>query len=91
MVHVVLLLKKERIEKFMKTGNTVFIYKNELYKACFQNNITYGKSKDLANRTQSDKILTDRAYEITSNPIYDGHQRGLASTIYTFFDKTIRC
>ena len=53
--------------------------------------MTHGKSKDLANRTQSDKILTDKAYEIASNPIYNGHQRGLASTIYTFFDKTIRC
>ena len=26
---------KERIEKFMKTGNTDFIYKNELDKASF--------------------------------------------------------
>ena len=27
---------KERIEKFMQTGNTDFIYRNELDKACFQ-------------------------------------------------------
>ena len=27
---------KERIEKFMETGNTDFIYRNELDKACFQ-------------------------------------------------------
>ena len=27
--------KKERTEKFMQTGNTDFIYKNELDKACF--------------------------------------------------------
>ena len=26
---------KERIEKFMQTGNTDFIYRNELDKACF--------------------------------------------------------
>ena len=26
---------KQRIEKFMQTGNTDFIYKNELDKACF--------------------------------------------------------
>ena len=26
---------KERIEKFMQTGNTNFIYKNQLDKACF--------------------------------------------------------
>ena len=30
---------KERIEKFMQTGNTDFIFKNELDKACFQLNI----------------------------------------------------
>ena len=45
----------ERIEKFMQTGNTDFIYKNQLEKACFQHDMAYGKSKDLAKRTQSDK------------------------------------
>ena len=30
---------KERIEKFMQTGNTDFICKNELDKACFQHNM----------------------------------------------------
>ena len=34
---------KERIEKFMQTGNTNFIYKNELDKACFLHDIAYGK------------------------------------------------
>ena len=47
---------KERIEKFMQTGNTDFIYKNELHKACFQNDMAYGKPKDLAKRTKSDKV-----------------------------------
>ena len=46
---------KERIEKFMKTGNTDFIYRNELDKACFQHYMAYGKTKDLVKRTQSDK------------------------------------
>ena len=40
------------IEKFMKTGNTDFIYKNELNKACFQHHMAYQKSKDLIKRTQ---------------------------------------
>ena len=44
---------KERVEKFMKTGNIDFIYKNELDKTCFQHDMAYGKSKDLAKRTQS--------------------------------------
>ena len=38
---------KERIEKFMQTGNTEFIYRNELDKTCFQHDMAYGKSKDL--------------------------------------------
>ena len=50
---------KERIDKFMQIGNTDFIYKNELDKACFQHDMAYGKSKDLAKRTESDKVLRD--------------------------------
>ena len=34
---------KERIEKFMQTGNTDFIYKNELDKVCFQHDMAYAK------------------------------------------------
>ena len=79
---------KERIEKFMKTGNTDFIYKNELDKACFQHDMPYGKSKDLVKRTQSDKVLRNKAFKIASDRKYDGYQRGLASMVYKFFDKT---
>ena len=39
----------------MQTGNTDFIYRNELDKACFQHYMAYGKTKDLVKRTQSDK------------------------------------
>ena len=53
---------KERIEKFMQTGNTCFVYRNELDKACFQHDMAYSKPKDLAKRTQSDKILGDKAF-----------------------------
>ena len=42
----------ERIEKFKQTGNTNFIYKNELDKACFQNDMAYFKTNDLVKRTQ---------------------------------------
>ena len=52
---------KGRIEKFMATRNTDFIYKNELDKACFQHNMAYGNFKDLARRTASDKVLRDKA------------------------------
>ena len=48
---------KRKIEKFMQTGNTDFIYKNDLDKACFQHDIAYDESKDFARRTQSEKLL----------------------------------
>ena len=78
---------KERIEEFMETGNTDFIYKNEVDKACFEHDVAYGKSKDLVKRTQPDKVLRDKAFKIASDPKYDGYQRGLASMVYKLFDK----
>ena len=78
---------KERIEKFMQTGNTGFIYKNDFDEACFQHDMAYGKSKDLAKRTESDKGLRDKAFKTVSDPKYDGYQRELASMVYRFFDK----
>ena len=78
---------KEKIEKFIKSCNTGFIYKNELDKACFQHDMAYGKSKDSVRRAQSNKVLRDKAFKIASNPKYDGYQRGLASMVYKFFDK----
>ena len=62
---------KKRIEKFMKSGNTDFIYKNELDKECFEHDMAYGKLKDLVKRTQSDKVLRDKAFKIASHPKYD--------------------
>ena len=78
---------KERIEKFMQTGNTNFIYKNELDKTCFQHNMPCGKTKDLVKRTQSDQVLKDKAFKIASDSKCDGYQRGLALMVYKFFDK----
>ena len=78
---------KERIKEFKRTGDTRYIYRNELDKACFQHDTAYADHKDLINRTEADKVLRDKAYDIASNPKYDGYQRGLASMVYKFFDK----
>ena len=75
---------KETIEKFMQTGNTDFLYRNVFVKACFQNNMAYGKLKDLTKRTQSDKVLREKTFKIASDPKYC-YQRGLASMVYKFF------
>ena len=78
---------KKRIKEFKRTGDTRYIYRNELDKACFQHDSAYADHKDLINRTEVDKVLRDKAYDIVSNPKYDGYQRGLVSMVYKFFDK----
>ena len=78
---------KERIQKFKETGDTSYIYKNELDKACFQHDMAYGDFKDLKRRTFSDKVLRDKAFNIAKNPKYDEYQRELASMVYKFFEK----
>ena len=75
---------KERIQKFKETGDTSYIYKNELDKACFQHDMTYGDFKDLARRTASDKILRDKVFNIAKNPKYDGYQRTFFYGLYFF-------
>ena len=78
---------KERIKTFKQTSDTRYIYRNQLNKACFQHDSAYADYKHLINRTKSDKVLRDKAYNIASNPEYDGYQRGLASMVYKIFDK----
>ena len=78
---------KERIKEFKSTGDTRYVYRNELDKACFQHDSAFADHKDLINRTKADKVLRDKAYDIASNPKYDGYQRGLASMVYKIFDK----
>ena len=78
---------KQRIRKFKETGDTNYIYKNELDKACFADDDAYSDSKDLTKRTIPDKILKNKAFNIAKDPKYDSYQRGLASMVYKFFDK----
>ena len=77
---------EQRIQKFKETGDTNYIYKNELDKACFVHDAAYSDSKDLTKRTIADKILKNRVFDIAKDPKYDEYQRGLASMVYKFFD-----
>ena len=47
---------KERIQKFKQTGDSRYIYKNELNKACFQHHMAYGDVKDLKRRAAANKV-----------------------------------
>ena len=43
--------------------------------------MVYRDFKDLTRRTDSNKILRDKAFNIAKNPNYDGYKRGLASVV----------
>ena len=72
---------KERIKEFKRKGDTRYIYRNELDRACFQHDSAYAERKNLINRTKLDKVLRDKAYDIANNPEYNGYQKGLASMV----------
>ena len=78
---------KERIQKFKQTGDSRYIYKNELDKVCFQQDMAYVDFKDITKRTAANKVLRNKAFNIAKDPKYDGYQRGLASMVYKFLDK----
>ena len=80
---------EERIQKLKETGDTNYVFKNELDKACFVHDAAYSDSKDLTKRTIADKNLKNRAFDIAKDPKYDGYQRGLASMVYKFFDSKV--
>ena len=56
--------QEQRIQKFKETGDTNYIYKNELDKGCFVYDAAYSDSKDLIKRTAADKILKNKAFDI---------------------------
>ena len=82
-----LLKTKKEYKKFKETGASRCIYQNELHKTCFQHDMTYGDFKNLSRTRASGKVLRDKTFNIAKNLKYDGYQRGLASMVYTFFDK----
>ena len=53
--------------------------------------MAYWDFKDLTRETASHKVLGDIAFNIDKNLKYDGYQRGIASMVYKFLDKTVRC
>ena len=74
---------EERIQKFKETGDTNYVFENELDKACFVHDAAYSDSKDLTKKNHC------RQKFIAKDPKYDGYQRGLASMVYKFFDSKV--
>ena len=78
---------KERIEKFKETGDSRYIYQNELDKACFQHDMVDGDFKELNRTEKADKVLRDKAFNIAKNLKCDGYQDRLPSKVYKCFDE----
>ena len=78
---------KERIKKVKETGDSRYIYQNELYKTCFLHKMAYADFKDLPRRTEANKELREKTFNTAKNPKYYGYQHGLASMVYKYFDK----
>ena len=78
---------KERIQKFKETRDSRYIHRNKLHKFWFWLNMAYGDFKYLTTRTDSDKIMHNKAFNIPKNSKHDGYQRGLTSVVYKSFDK----
>ena len=74
---------KNKKKEFIETGDTRYIYRNELDKACFQHDMIHVDFKDWERKTAPDKILRHKTFNITKNPKYDRYryQRGFASMV----------
>ena len=76
----------ERIQKFKNTGDLYSVFKNQLDKVIFVYNAAYADTKDSDKIVVLDKILKNRAYEITSNLHYERYRRRFDMIVYQIFN-----
>ena len=67
-LHISLVVHSLKIKISKETGDSRYIYQNELNRTCFQHDMAYGDSKDLNRRTAVDKVLCDKVFYIAKNP-----------------------
>ena len=80
-------MNKEQINLFKETGDSGYIYQNELDKTYFQHDMSYGNFRDSNRRIAVDKVSCYKAFNIAKDLKCDEYQRGLASMVYNFFNK----
>ena len=85
--HLVKTKTKKKKNNFKETGDSRYIYQKGLDKTYFQHDMAYGDFTNLLRKTASDKVLCNKAFNISINSKYDGYQRGLASMVYKIYDK----
>ena len=81
---------KEKIQKFKETGDSRYIYQNELDKTWFQHDMAYGDFKNLIRRTASNNILHDKAFNTAKFPTYDDIKKVLLQWFINFLIKIIQ-
>ena len=59
---------KRKKQKISKTGYSKYIYQKKVDKPCFEHDMAYGHFKYLSRRTAFNKLLHDKAFNITKNP-----------------------
>ena len=52
--------------------------------------MAYGDFKDFKKRTDADKFLRDKAFNIAKDLKHDEYQRGLAFMVHKCFDKNLK-
>ena len=75
-----LLKTKKELENLCKQEKQIILTRMKYFQH-------YGQWKDLAERTQSDKVLRIKTFKLASDPKFDRYQKGLSSMGYNFFDK----
>ena len=78
---------KSKRKKFKETGDSKYIYQNELDKACFEHNMAYGHFKDLLIRTAADKLLRVKHLILLKIQNMMGINIELLWWFISFFDK----
>ena len=73
---------KELIQNIKETRDLRYIYQDELDKACFQHDITYRDFKGIPRNSDSDKVLSYKAFNVDKNLKYDGYQRCQTLMVY---------
>ena len=60
---------KNKYKKIKESGDSKYIYKNELDKARFQRDMTHGDFNGLLTRTDADTVLRDKASNIAKTSV----------------------
>ena len=80
---------KERIKKYLQTGDVTNLFVNKLDAACFDHDKGYAAVRDVAGRKPYDQKLIEDTEKIVNDKSVDGYQRAYAALINKFFSKKI--